>query len=115
MGLHPCPRCLIPKSKLDETGMKCDIKFWLENVCTYLFDYVQIARNTIYKLGAAITGEAVNQLLKATSSVPTMVCQDPFTAVCKTLGTFAKSTLCALVYTNNRFWVARSGVGTATT
>ena len=77
-GLHPCPRCLIPKSKLDETGMKRDSKFRLKNIRAYLFDYVQIAQNAIYKLGAAITGKAVNQLLKTTSSVPTMVSQDPF-------------------------------------
>jgi hypothetical protein len=78
MGLHPCPRCLIPKSKLDETGMNRDSKFRLKNVRAYLFDYVRIARNAIYKLGAAIAGEAVNRLLKSTSSVPTMVSQYPF-------------------------------------
>ena len=72
-GLHPCPRCLIPKTKLDETGMKRDSGFRLKNVRTYLFDYVQIARNAIYNLGAAITGEVVNRLLKTTSSVPTTV------------------------------------------
>jgi hypothetical protein len=77
-GLHPCPRCLIPKSKLDATGMKHDSAFRLKNVRTYLFDYVRVARNAIYKLGAAIAGEAVNRLLKPTSSVPTMVSQEPF-------------------------------------
>ena len=55
--------------------MKGDSKFRLKNVRTYLFDYVQIAWNAIYKLGAAIAGEAVNRLLKATSSVPTVVSQ----------------------------------------
>jgi hypothetical protein len=58
--------------------MKRDSKFRLKNVRTYLFDSVRIARNAIYKLGAAITGEVVNRLLKSTSSVPTMVSQDPF-------------------------------------
>jgi hypothetical protein len=53
--------------------MKRDTKFWLKNVRTYLFNYVLIARNAIYKLGAAIAGEAVNRLLKTTSSVPTIV------------------------------------------
>ena len=77
-GLHPCPRCLIPKAKLDETGMKHDNKFRLKNVRSYLFDFVLIARKAIYNLGAAIAGEAVNQLLKTTSSVPTVVSQDPF-------------------------------------
>ena len=58
--------------------MKHDSKFWLKNFRTYLFDSVQISWNAIYKLGAVITGEVVNQLLKSTSLVPTMVSQDPF-------------------------------------
>lgn len=72
-GLCPCPRCLAPKSKLDQTGTKQDIKFRLKNVRTYLFDYVQVARNAIYKSGAAIAGTVVDRLLKATSSIPTLV------------------------------------------
>ena len=72
-GLCPCPRCLVPKSKLDQTGTKHDIKLRLKNICTYLFDNVQIARNAIYISGAAIAGTVVNRLLKATSSVPTLV------------------------------------------
>ena len=63
----------MPKSKLDQTGTKRDTKFRLKNVRTYLFDYVQNARNAIYKSGAAIAGTVVNQLLKVTSSVPTIV------------------------------------------
>jgi hypothetical protein len=58
--------------------MKRDNKFRLKNVRTYLFDYVQIARDAIYRLGAAIAGAAVNRLLKTTSSVPTLVRQNPF-------------------------------------
>ena len=72
-GLSPCPRCLVPKSKLDQTGTKRDSKFRLENARTYLFDSVQIARNAIYRSAAAITGAIVNRLLKATSSAPTLV------------------------------------------
>jgi hypothetical protein len=53
--------------------MKRDTKFRLINVRKYLFNYVRIARDAIYKLGAAIAGEAVNRLLKTTSSVPTIV------------------------------------------
>lgn len=75
-GLSPCPRCLVPKSKLDQTGTKRDSNFRLKNVRTYLFNYVQIARNAIYKSAAAIAGTVVNRLLKATSSVPTMVSKD---------------------------------------
>ena len=66
----------MPKSKLDQTGTKCDSNFRLKNVRTYLFDYVQIARNAIYNSAAAIAGAVVNRLLKATSSVPTLVSND---------------------------------------
>ena len=76
-GLCPCPRCLIPKSKLDQTGTKHDSKFRLQNVRTYLFDYVRIARNAIYVSAAAIAGAVVNRLLKVTSSVPTLVSRVP--------------------------------------
>ena len=72
-GLCLCPRCLVPKSKLDQTGTKHDNSFRFKNVHTYLFGCVQIAHNVIYKSAAAITGTVVDQLLKATSSVPTLV------------------------------------------
>ena len=54
-------------------GTKRDSKFRLKNAHTYLFDYVRIAQNAIYKSAAAIAGAVVNRLLKATSSVPTLV------------------------------------------
>ena len=60
-GLCPCPRCLIPKSKLDQTGTKRDSKFQLQNDRTYLLDRVLIARNAIYDSAAAIAGAAVNR------------------------------------------------------
>jgi len=75
-GLCPCPRCLVPKSKLDQTGTKRDSKFRLKNARKYLFDSVQYARNAIYNSAAAIAGTAVDRLLKATSSVPTLVSKD---------------------------------------
>ena len=75
-GLSPCPRCLVPKSKLDQTGTKRDSNFRLKNVRTYLFDSVQIARNAIYNSAAAIAGTVVDRLLKAMSSVPTLVSND---------------------------------------
>lgn len=80
-GLIPCPRCLMPKTKLDQTGTKRDSNFRLKNVRTYLFDLVRIARNAIYKSAAAIAGTAVNRLLKATSSVPTVVSTKDFLLV----------------------------------
>ena len=57
--------------------MKRDSKFRLQNTRTYLLDYVLIARNAIYDSAAAIAGATVNRLLKATSSVPTLVSQVP--------------------------------------
>ncbi len=62
---------------LMQTGTKRDSKFRLQNACTYLFNNVQIAQNAIYKSAAAVTGAVVNRLLKVTSSVPTLVSQDP--------------------------------------
>ena len=61
------------KLKLDQTGTKHDSNFRLKNVRTYLYDYVQIARDAVYRLAAAIARVVVNRLLKATSSVPTVV------------------------------------------
>jgi len=58
-------------------GTKRDSKLRLQNVRTYLFDYVRIARNAIYNSAAAVSGAVVNRLLKATSSVPTLVSQVP--------------------------------------
>ena len=72
-GLCPCPWCLVPKSKFDQTGTKRDSEFRLQNDRTYLFDHVLVAQNAIYKSAAAIAGAVVNRLLKATSSVPTLV------------------------------------------
>ena len=72
-GPSPCPRCLVPKSKLDQTGTKHDSNFQLKNVRTYLFNSVQIACNAIYNSAAAIAGTVVDRLLKAMSSVPTLV------------------------------------------
>lgn len=56
--------------------MKNDSNFRLKNARTYLFTYVQRARDAIYKSAAAIAGVVVNRLLKATSSVPTLVSRD---------------------------------------
>ena len=64
------------KSTLDQTGTKRDSNFRLKNVHTYLFDSVKIVRNAIYNSAAAITGTVVDRLLKAMSSVPTLVSKD---------------------------------------
>ncbi len=75
-GLCPCPRCLVPKLKLDQTGRKRDSNFRLKYARTYISDLVEVARNAIYKSAAAIAGVVVNRLLKVTSSVPTVVSKD---------------------------------------
>jgi hypothetical protein len=72
-GICPCPRCLTPKSKMDQTGAKRDSQFREENVRKYLLDYVCAARDAIYKNAFAIGGAIIDRLLKPTSSVPTLV------------------------------------------
>ncbi|KAF9532139.1 hypothetical protein CPB83DRAFT_832803 [Crepidotus variabilis] len=70
-GLCPCPRCLIPKSKLNDMGKLNDLKYRAQNPRTYLKSLVSRAREIIYTQGAKIGGAAVDRLLRATSSVPT--------------------------------------------
>ena len=72
-GLAPCPRCLTPKSKMDQTGAKRDSHFREKNVRKYLLNYVRVARDAIYRNAAAIGGAVIDRLLKPTSSVPTLV------------------------------------------
>ena len=72
-GLCPCPRCLIPKVKIDLMGQIRDLAQRISNPRNILYDVVQRARCFIYQLGIPITGAAVAQLLKPTSSVPTVV------------------------------------------
>ena len=72
-GLCPCPRCLTPKSEMDQTGAKRDSQFREKNVRKYLLNYVRAARDAIYKRASAICGVVVDRLLKPTSSVPTLV------------------------------------------
>jgi hypothetical protein len=72
-GLSPCPRCLTPKSGMDQTGAKRDSQFREKNVRKYLLNYVRAARDAIYKRASAICGVVIDRLLKPTSSVPTLV------------------------------------------
>ena len=72
-GSYPCPRCLVPKNKLDQVGLVFDLRSRIDNVRKYLGDLVAEARKAIYKLGIPINGIAVQRLLKDTSSVPTLV------------------------------------------
>jgi hypothetical protein len=55
-------------------GLKRDTKFRLNNPRTFLLDQVQKARGWIYEKARSITSRAVEDLLKSTLSVPTLVC-----------------------------------------
>ncbi|KAJ3821654.1 hypothetical protein F5880DRAFT_1485705 [Lentinula raphanica] len=70
-GSYPCPRCLCPKSKLDQMGTHRDMKI-RETPRVILRDKVKLARTWIYHKGDKIHANAVERVLKPTSSVPTM-------------------------------------------
>ncbi|KAJ7191438.1 hypothetical protein GGX14DRAFT_600708, partial [Mycena pura] len=85
LGSCPCPRCFIKKEDIPKMGMKNDMKarrtkarkdvpFWRA--------LVKAARKAIFK-GCAITGTAVNKLLKAQSWTPTEASFLPSNAFCK--------------------------------
>lgn len=72
-GICPCPRCLVPKSKLDRLGLISDNQNRFDKARKYDTDSVNKAREAIYKLGKPIGGVQVQRLLKASSAVPTSV------------------------------------------
>ncbi|KAJ7053674.1 hypothetical protein C8F01DRAFT_1329290 [Mycena amicta] len=71
-GLCPCPRCLIPKTEVHTMGFVRDFKARLSKARKYLLSSVQSARRFIYDLGFGIGSDAVDNLLKESSSVPTI-------------------------------------------
>ncbi|KAJ7825144.1 hypothetical protein B0H14DRAFT_3468789 [Mycena olivaceomarginata] len=71
-GGCPCPRCLTPKSQLHLMGYVRDISVRLSNPRKYLSNFVELARHRIYTLGQGIGSKAVDDLLKESSSVPTV-------------------------------------------
>ena len=72
-GLCPCPRCLVPKRKLDQLGTLADTSNRISKARKYDGEAVHEARRSIYELGMAINGAAVQRELKATSAIPTLV------------------------------------------
>ena len=72
-GICPCPHCLIPKPKLDRLRLISDSKNHIDKACKYDIDSVNKARKAIYELGKPIGGVYIQQLLKASSAVPTSV------------------------------------------
>ena len=79
-GLCPCPRCLIPKKKLDCVGHIADANIRINQARKYqnIMELVKKARKAIYEQGAPIGGVYVQRLLKPTSSVPTLVSSERF-------------------------------------
>lgn len=72
-GLCPCPRCLVPKRKLDQLGVHTDMRNRISKACKYNRETVREARKSIYEFGMAINGSAVQRELKETSAIPTLV------------------------------------------
>lgn len=74
-GLCPCPRCLVPKARLDRVGHIADAKIRTSQARKYqnIVASVNKARDAIYKEGVPISGAYVQRLLKPTSTVPTLV------------------------------------------
>ena len=72
-GLCPCPRCLVPKSHMDRLGLKRDVRARLTQFRKYMASNVKAARESIYGLALGIRSQAVENLLKSFSGVPTIV------------------------------------------
>jgi hypothetical protein len=72
-GLCPCPHCLVPKRKLDQLGVHADTRNRISKACKYDGETVREAQRSIYDLGMAINGAAIQRELKATSAVPMLV------------------------------------------
>ncbi|KIJ58305.1 hypothetical protein HYDPIDRAFT_141613 [Hydnomerulius pinastri MD-312] len=71
-GEFLCPRCLVPRSKLDEVGFLRDVRLRFGSLRAYAVDIVKRARDFIYKKGKPVDGAAVKRLLNPGSLVPTM-------------------------------------------
>ncbi|KAL6303260.1 hypothetical protein BKA93DRAFT_735257 [Sparassis latifolia] len=74
MGGCPCPRCLVPKAKIDQLGTAADMRQreTLRRVDdTERRRKVAQARKFVYDLGFAVNSTAVDNLLQSESWVPT--------------------------------------------
>lgn len=71
-GLFPCVRCHVAKNDLDRLGQQHDMKIRLR-IREYMGQKVKDARDWIYKKGRGIKSQAVENLLKPYSLVPTEV------------------------------------------
>ena len=76
MGVCPCPRCLIPKSKVYQIATERDIlhRTTLQRCDTKeRCDKVVATRWLIYEKQYAVHASQVEELLKSESLVPTLV------------------------------------------
>lgn len=76
LGAHPCPRCLIPLSRVQRMGMTQDMA--QRRTLARIDDHeqrnkIQSARAIIYEGNYAVDNERVENLLKTHSLVPTEV------------------------------------------
>ena len=71
-GLCPCPQCLTPKAKLNLMGWHNDSRS-RRSIRMYMRNLVTKARSLIYDKAIPIMGAAVEEMLKPTSLVPTLV------------------------------------------
>ena len=76
MGLCPCPRCLIKKTELSALGTQRDSgrRAKIRVNSHHFRTKVSLAREIIYEHGLRVNADAVNDLLKGQSLVPTTVC-----------------------------------------
>jgi len=76
LGHYPCPRCLIPKDRVNNMGKQRDIR--QRETLARLDDVdhrhrVSVARDLIYEKNYAVDSAAVKRLLGKDSLVPTAV------------------------------------------
>jgi hypothetical protein len=63
----------IPKDRLHLMGLVDDMRDRLDCARTWMWEKIDKAREWIYKKGRGIKSKAVEDILKATSAVPTEV------------------------------------------
>lgn len=75
MGEHPCPRCFVSKGDIHNLGTKKDMRV-RSNVRVdnkERQDKINLSRTFIYEKGYVVNSQAVENLLKEQSLVPTKV------------------------------------------
>ena len=76
MGNYPCPRCLVPKKQISNLGSLSDMNNRVRKSRKDDLEYkvkVESARNIIYRQKYSVNSEAVENILKPESLVPTRV------------------------------------------